>query len=233
MLQGKKGEIFLTSMVCTMLDDRLPSLFKETVTRKILYLSLTFVISFAVFFTVDNIQNRTISSYTHKIENQQSRSLLGKSILNRLLMIELEVNKLVDSDEIRSINILYDGIRENLESIGSALNILQHGGTFINSLPANFYEVDEVNEHINFERSPDESYVMEVIELTPKIIELGESITNISAKMKTLIENGEQPDNADLLEQIHIRVMKIEALILRARESASKIFLKLKERFRG
>ena len=199
-------------------------LFREAVIRKILYLSLTFIASFVFLFVFENLQDRTIAQYTLQIDNQQARSLLGKAILKNLVVVENTTNKIVDTEDIRTLGILLNEVHEELDRITAILNVLLHGGVFVNSLPTNFYEFDEIKEEIAYEHGPDQGYVMEVIDLTPKVIELKEEISDIADRKRRVLEEMPTAEIPALKEQFHIQFLKIVALVLRARETANKIF---------
>ncbi|WP_432736887.1 PAS domain-containing sensor histidine kinase [Maridesulfovibrio sp. FT414] len=187
-------------------------------------MSLTFLFSFVVFIVVENYRFNQLSKYQHSIQNQQARASLGKAVLNRLLMIELDLRKIVDSEDVRSVDLLQGMIKNDVSSISDILSILHHGGVFTNTLPANFYEFDQIEEHISFSRGKDDGYVVEVIDLTPKIIELEEAVDEIAGRKKMLLETGGSNEDGQPSDHLHVRYMKVEALILRARESASKVF---------
>ncbi|WP_320169436.1 PAS domain-containing sensor histidine kinase [Maridesulfovibrio sp.] len=207
-----------------MSNSRLPSLFEKTVIRKVVYLSLTFLLSFVVFFAVENLHFKAVSGFQERIENQQARASLGKALLSRLLMIELDLRKLGEAEDVRTVDIIQDAVFDYIKSISEVLKILHNGGTFVNSRPANFYNVDHVDEKINFSRGSEDGYVMEVIDLTPKIIDLKDEVEWIASRKRELIDAGNGPDARELEDRISIKMMTVEALILRARESASKIF---------
>ncbi len=200
------------------------SMFNEPVIREVFYLSLTFLFFFTMFAGASITQNRIVSNYLREIDNQESRSALGKAILDRLLLIEIDTTKLADATDIRTVEIHQEHIGANIENIHSILMVLQHGGSFTNSLPANFYDFDAIDEVISYRRKED-GYVIEVIDLSPKVIELSDYIADLARQKKQGIENaGSETGRENTNELIKIRLMKVEALILRARESASKIF---------
>ena len=211
-------------MVCMMSNRPFFSMFNEPVIREVFYLSLTFLFFFTMFAGASITQNRIVSNYLREIDNQESRSALGKAILDRLLLIEIDTTKLADATDIRTVEIHQEHIGANIENIHSILMVLQHGGSFTNSLPANFYDFDAIDEVISYRRKED-GYVIEVIDLSPKVIELSDYIADLARQKKQGIENaGSETGRENTNELIKIRLMKVEALILRARESASKIF---------
>ena len=122
------------------------------------------------------------------------------------------------------VDLLLSDINHSLDKLGTILTILQNGGTFINTFPANFYDKDEVQERITFHREDNAGYAMEVIDLNPKIFELGEAVANIASKMRELLQIRETLTLEKVHEALRFRTMQIDALVLRARESASKIF---------
>ncbi|WP_320005722.1 PAS domain-containing protein [Maridesulfovibrio sp.] len=207
-----------------MLDRKLPGIFKEQVTSRILFLCLIFLLTFTVNFVVDRVKLNILSGYDQEIYNQETRSKLGMALMHRLLLVELGVAKIVDSADPRMVDLLLADINHSLDKLGTILTVLQNGGTFVNTFPANFYDTDEVQEQITFRRGNNDGYAMEVIDLNPKIFELGEAVANIASNMRELL----QKQDTLTLEKVHhslrFRTMQIDALILRARESASKIF---------
>ncbi|WP_163350850.1 PAS domain-containing hybrid sensor histidine kinase/response regulator [Desulfovibrio sp. JC010] len=207
-----------------MLNKKLPGFFKEQITAKVIFLCLIFLAGFAVNYTVDRVQLNTLARYDRAIHNQQARSELGKAVMHRLLMIELGVARMVDSTDLRKVDLLMGDINHSLDKLVTALNVLQHGGTFKNTFPANFYETDEVREQIDFYRDADAGYAMEVIDLNPKVFELEEVITSVSFTMRKLLIGDELPTLERVHSALNFRTMQIDALILRARESAGKIF---------
>ncbi|WP_419780229.1 histidine kinase dimerization/phospho-acceptor domain-containing protein [Maridesulfovibrio sp.] len=207
-----------------MLDKKFPGILKEQVTSKVLFLCLIFLLTFAVNFMVDRVKLNVLADYDQEIYNQEARSELGKALMHRLLMVELGVAKIVDAVDPRMVDLLLTEINHSLDKLGAILTILQNGGTFVNTFPANFYDKDEVQEQIVFRRDKNAGYVMEVIDLNPKIFELGEAVANIASKMRELLRARDTLTLEKVHEALRFRTMQIDALILRARESSSKIF---------
>ncbi|WP_415714537.1 ATP-binding protein [Maridesulfovibrio sp.] len=207
-----------------MLNNKLPGFFKEQVTSKVLLLCLMFFVAFTVIYVLDRVEINSIAGYEREIQNQQDRAELGKAIMHRLLMIELGVVRMIDSTDLRKVDLIMGDINHSFNKLGNILNILQNGGTFTNTFPANFYDKDEVQEKITFQRKKGAGYVMTVIDLNPKIFELEEAINTVSFKMRELLSGDNAPDLEKVHEDLNFRTMQIDALILRARESASKIF---------
>ncbi|WP_163292621.1 ATP-binding protein [Desulfovibrio sp. JC022] len=207
-----------------MLNKKLSGLLKEQITFKVLLLCLIFFMAFAVIFVVDRVQLNTLDRYDREISNQQARSELGKAIMHRLLMIELGVARMLDTTDLRKVEVINSDINHSLSKLGDTLTVLQSGGTFKNSFPANFYDKDKVDEQITFHREKGAGYAMEVIDLNPKVFELEEAIAGIYSALRKMLSEKEQPLHEKVHDALDFRAMQIAALILRARESSSKIF---------
>ncbi|WP_319759043.1 ATP-binding protein [Maridesulfovibrio sp.] len=207
-----------------MLSKKIPGLFKEQVTAKVLFLCMIFFLVFFVNFVVDRVQLSTFARYDREIRNQQARSDLGKAIMHRLLMIELGVERMVNYNDLRKVDLSIGDINHSLDKLGNILNVLQHGGSFTNIFPANFYDVDEVYEQIDFHRDEGAGYVMEAIDLNPKIFELEEAINSVVYMMRDLLGRENVPTLGKIHSILNYRILQIDALILRARESTGKIF---------
>ncbi|WP_421902704.1 ATP-binding protein [Maridesulfovibrio sp.] len=207
-----------------MLNRKFSGLLKEQVTSKVLFLCLIFFVSFAVIYIVDRVQLNSLDRYEYEIKNQQARSELGKAIMHRLLMVELGVARMIDTTDMRKVKVLKNDINHSLSKLEDILSVLQKGGIFKNSFPANFYDTDQVDEQISFHREKEAGYALEVIDLNPKVYELEVAIEGIYSVMRKLLST----DDSSSLEKVHdavnFRAMQIDALILRARESSSKIF---------
>ncbi|ACS80696.1 PAS domain-containing protein [Maridesulfovibrio salexigens] len=207
-----------------MLNRKLSGLLKEQVISKVLFLCLVFFVTFAVIYVVDRVQLNYLNRYDREIENQQARSELGKAIMHRLLMVELGIARMIDTTDLRKVEVLNRDIHHSFSKLEDILSVLQGGGTFKNTFPANFYDRDEVDELISFHREKEAGYVLEVIDLNPKIYELEVATEGIYSVLRKLLGGDESPTLKKVHDALNFRVMQIEALILRARESSSKIF---------
>ncbi|WP_320174964.1 PAS domain-containing protein [Maridesulfovibrio sp.] len=207
-----------------MLSRRLSGLLKEQVISKVLFLCLVFFVAFAVIYVVDRVQLNSLDRYNHEIESQQARSELGKAIMHRLLMVELGIARMVDTTDLRKVEVINNDINHSFSKLEDILAVLQGGGTFKNTFPANFYDRDEVDELISFHRGKEAGYVLEVIDLNPKIYELEVATEGIYSVLRKLLSTDDSPSLKKVHDALNFRVMQIEALILRARESSSKIF---------
>ena len=207
-----------------MLNRKLSGLLKEEVISKVLFLCLVFFVTFTGIYIVDRVQLNSLNRYDREIENQQARSELGKAIMHRLLMVELGVARMIDTTDLRKVEVLNHDINHSFSKLEDILAVLQGGGTFKNTFPANFYDRDEVDELISFHREKEAGYVMEVIDLNPKIYELEVATEGIYSVLRKLLGRDDSPTLKKVHDALNFRVMQIEALILRARESSSKIF---------
>jgi len=194
----------------------------EPIQKRILLLTALFFISSAVFVVTDTIWNSLYRNYETTIENQIARRDLGKVILNNLLSIESVFHQLASIEDSRDINLLENQIGDSIQDIKSVLGVLQNGGTFTDMFPVNLEEVDEIKISISF--SPGKGYVIEAINLTPKILD----IENIAAELIQAVDNKVNASSENELikakEEIAFLTKQAETLLLRSRENANRIF---------
>lgn len=108
-----------------MLNRKLSGLLKEQVTSKVLFLCLVFFITFAVIYVVDRLQLNYLNRYDREIENQQARSELGKAIMHRLLMVELGIARMIDTTDLRKVEVLNKDINHSFSKLEDILSVLQ------------------------------------------------------------------------------------------------------------
>ena len=206
-----------------MLSKRIPRRWwlEDPIERKVLFLVLMLILMAVTFIGTETIRQTATRGMQTELENQSAKRNLGKIILRNLLLIEKDVIMLSAVRDERDVDVIYHFIQGAAGEIKKILTILQNGGTYANILPMNFRELDEIIESIAFSPPHRSQYVMEVIDLTPKIIDI-ESRANdlrraVSEKLHT------HPSPRALIDQIAVIRKQMDATIIRSRETANKI----------
>jgi hypothetical protein len=162
-----------------------------------------------------------------KIANQESKRKLAQIIVRELYGIESRYQVMLLFENVNRIKLMAAEIEQSSSKIADALEILNHGGALTDIMLVNFYDKDEIRETINFEATDSQNLQIEIVNLKPKLADLGRAMTYIGELLLTQNrENPSQPFSENF--QLTLAIKKTEALLLRTRESANKIFYDIK-----
>ena len=114
-------------------------------------------------------------------------------------------------------------ISDNLEEINGIISILQEGGTFVDILPVNFYDVYEIREEYTYVKI-DEGYVIEAIELTPKLLDIERISLKLTAAINCSFYCRDEASRIESEKGINLLLKEADTYFTRSRESANKIF---------
>lgn len=190
---------------------------REPVKRKIFLLVAVFFTAFALVVASEGILRHLSRGYDQSLDNQRSRRALGKLILIKLNSIELDFCKLALISDPRDLKILDNHLSTSIEDIESILHVLHHGGEFANVIPANFNNIDEIRERIFFSVAEDDDFVIEVIDLVPRIMDIKQTADDLVRTAGKRKQSGHCKQTALLLKQGR-------TFLSRSRENADRIF---------
>lgn len=200
------------------------NLLKEPIQRKIFILTVVFFVTFTGVLVAKSFLHSLTWKSEAAIDNQQSRSILGKVILDKLNSIELNFSRLDSTNDSRDIVVLGRHISSSIADIESVLEVLRNGGHYKNIVPANFDDVDEITEDISFSQDKEGEYVVEVIELTPRIL----NIKHISVDLIKAVDDsfGVSSEKERLVSEkkIELLLKQSNTFLQRSREDVNRIF---------
>ena len=199
-------------------------LLKEPIKRKILLLVAIFFTTLMVITAVENTVRILSQNYETELDNQRARSNLGKVILKKLLTIELNCNTCVLVNDRRDLDVCKNKIVSSIKDIQSLLNILYHGGNYEDVMPANFGNVNEIKESIFFSRGKEKGYIIEVIDLTPRVLDITHLVDTLFNEVNIKLEASNENMRRHAEDAIALHLKKIFSVLLRSRESANKVF---------
>jgi methyl-accepting chemotaxis protein len=197
---------------------------KEPIQQKVLLLVIIFFAAFIGIVVADTVFVNLVQSYEAALENQLAHRSLGKVLLRKLLAVEKDFFELALTDDRRDIAVLENEIATSIQDIQSVLDVLSDGGTFEDVLPANFDDVDEIREPISFSRDKDKGYVVEVIDLTPKILDIEQTATQLVQAVNVKFDAASASEQLAAEEDIALLLKQADTFLLRSREGANKIF---------
>lgn len=161
------------------------------------------------------------------IDNQNNKGKLGYIINRELLFIDANYRTMLLSNNKKNVSNLIKKITGSIKKVQKSLLVLQSGGTFIDVLPVNFYDKDTIKDKITYLKADEEKFLVDVINLGPKLVELNQFIKKISLALnKRLSDNttAQKPYEFEL----SLIVLQTEAIIVRLKESVNKIYYDIK-----
>lgn len=162
------------------------------------------------------------------IANQNGKHRLAQIIQRQLQSIESRYRALLLFDNPHRIEVLNNRIDQSMVLIDSVIDVLKTGGTMIDVMPVNFYDADEIREEIRYRRRGGEQIEVAVLDIAPKIEELKQSLSRTTKLLLRLLAQGDsRPVSHDT--ELIIAVKQTDALLLRTRECANKIFYDIRQ----
>ena len=208
------------------------NILKKPIQRKIIYIILIAILGF-VSLTVFKIYyiDQKLSKLEQKEQNLIAKQEIGKLIATELMQLHLDIIHFTIKDYLREIPYYEKYFHLSNIKINNLLNVLQSGGIFTNCFKVNFNDQDEIKKIIKYEKPKNEGFVLEVIELRPKVIEINEKVTEFvnlkksSSKVQDLEQKQKQFELFQNLEK------RIHTLFLRSDEIEQKIVLDVSSYF--
>lgn len=193
----------------------------EQITRKIIYLTLSFILAIFILGGLEHFSRKINNNFRQNLENQMSRYDLGRSIVLSLLKIELNLDTVYTAKDLRTLDIFTRKIRQDIKDIKDIIKVLRDGGVFNQELMANFYDVDSFRRKISYYPDLNNGYDLEVLNLTPKISEINDIISEIYQSKKNTIS---KKDIKKSEAKDKTLIMETDSLLRRSTENANKIF---------
>ena len=131
------------------------------------------------------------------------------------------------SSNIKQVENISKKLSHSIQLAKSVLPVLENGGSIEDKYLVNFYDMDEVTERISYTKPDDEEIVIDIIILSPQLEVLENQLSETAALLLGELRTGKFGgfENFELI----MRIKQTEALLLRAKESANKIFYDIKQ----
>ena len=202
---------------------RLKGFFSEPIQRRVIFLGLLLCFTSAVLLSIQETLHHLIAQKEQALANQRSRREIGKVLIAHLMQIELGLHDLYGATDARDLKILQRRISEVAIETNAALKVLQHGGTFEYTLPTNFQQINQITQKILYRKPLDQQYVIEVIDITPKIIDMQHIVSDLKATLELKLA----ADSTARERHAHhggVLFKQARTVLSRSRENANKIF---------
>jgi signal transduction histidine kinase/DNA-binding response OmpR family regulator/HPt (histidine-containing phosphotransfer) domain-containing protein len=208
-------------------------LIKEPVQQKLFLLILIFVIALTVLISTEGYLRHLTSQYVSSINNQRSRSTLGKIIISKLIQIEKDFYIVAGEINLRDMHIIQKRIFSSISNIEIILGVLQNGGEYENVMPANLEGIDEIKEAVSFAVDKGQGYIVEVIDLTPKILDIRKNTFDLIEKKKMSLSAWNEKERLSAESSFIIVLKQTDTLLQRGQENATRIFYDTNQKIQG
>jgi hypothetical protein len=197
---------------------------KEPIKRRILILLTVFITGFAVVIVANQVVTDVSQNYEKSIENQDTRYLLGMIVIKELNSIEKDFLTIALLDNSKELDIYKEHISTHIQNIKDIINVLQNGGEFNYEMAANFDDVNKISETYTYTRDDDGGVIIEVIDLTPKIVGIESLYVDLIQSVNDKFEMESEDEILAAKQQIEILLKQSDTYFQRSHESAVKIF---------
>lgn len=197
---------------------------KEPINLRVMALLAIFLIGSFIIASSNHILFDTSQNYQNLIENQDERYQLGMIIIEKLDSIEKNFLKFALIEDAKEINTYKEPISSDISSIKQILNVIQNGGEYEDILQANFDNVNEIIVVHKYTKSSDEGIIIEVIDLTPKLIEIELLYDDLVQNVQLKLESLDETEILKAKEEIAMLLKQADTYFQRSHENAAEIF---------
>jgi signal transduction histidine kinase len=201
----------------------------EPIIRLIIYIILFIILISGIIFYVRYHADYYYDKPAKKnITNQNSKHKLTNIITRELLQIDIQYRTMLLSRNTKHIENLATRISKSINQAQNILPVLKNGGTVTDVALVNFYNKDEIKEEITYFRQNKETISVDVLNLSPKLIELKLLLDKSSFLLIEEVSKENPRFISDNFELVLV-IKQTEALLLRIQESVNKICYDIKQ----
>ena len=189
---------------------------------------LIYILGFSLLIGIDQFFSGLVDELEQQSANERSRLLIGELIIRDLGQIRANVYRMTVTPNVRGQGLVRKAIGTNLQDLGDALNVLEHGGTIKRETWLNIESQAMMVRQIHYQADlRSDRHVLEAIELRPKLKEIGAAADRLAGLLARRIQfDAEQ--NRDQLEKvetdIHRITRKFPPMFTRMTENANRLF---------
>ncbi len=199
---------------------------QDNVLKSLIVLLVVFLLGYSSIMFVHIFFANMIENLDAKVKNEQARYKIGQYILEEINVVEKNYYKMAIAYKGKSLEPIKNEIRNELNAIRKAINILEEGGSLNKIIELNLVNVSEAIEKITFTPSKDIKYTFEAISLKPKLqfienkIKEMEKIVLLKNKINTL---NDQDKIEDIIFEIQLFFKQIPSFFVRLKENTSRL----------
>jgi len=196
---------------------------KEPIKRQVFTLVIVFVVSFFVIYSINSYVYSITEEYDYEILNSRSEYSLARTLSYKLFLIETNFIKIAKADRRKNIEKYSLKIYHSINDFEKIIKILQNGGAYADSIPVNLIKKDQIQEKIQY-RKKKKAYVLEVIELSPKIADIKRLTDILIVAVDNKFRQNEIAPRKREEAKINLLMKQVDTYFIRSHESVNKIF---------
>ncbi len=200
---------------------------QRSIFKNIFTLGGVFLVGFMALVLSNVFVHRQTQHLDTTLENARARISIGKAIIQDVNLLERDFNIMATSGNIKSQELVIENSQRVFESLRLAFDALTNGGILELKNGLNLVGVDQVIERIEYHPDHNGGYLLEVIDLQPKIIET-------ETKMKTLAEmlvlrsafkaKGDAANHLKTVGEIKLFLKGTRSHFIRMRENTNRLY---------
>lgn len=204
-----------------------------SISGKGLYVLLAiFLTGFSLLLLQHNLFENLRTKHEIQAENMHNRIVLGEMIISDLRQVEALFYRLPTSTDTETQRLLHDNILVTLARINQSLGIIENGGTIDFHIPLNLPEHDEMVNTVHYQPNRQETYILEIIDLRPKLTDIAEKTATL-VKLTTTRDNLQGNENNSewkgSVKAIKDFLKRESPSFIRMNENANQLFFNSKE----
>ncbi len=162
------------------------------------------------------------------VENEYARLKIGDIIISDIRYIETNIYKMVTSQGLNRQQLIQKKLNRKIVDINGALNVLSDGGEVIRIKNLNLINQHDVEQIISFNpENQEKQYILEIIELRPRINHVQDVIDNMLAliiKRDHFIFQDDKDQYRKLSNKIKHKLQSVSPMMNRMIENANRLF---------
>jgi PAS domain S-box-containing protein len=199
----------------------------KTIPFYLYFLLASFCAGFLALIWQNDYKASLQRKWDDEIKNQLSRIAIGENIVSRLKHIETNLYGMAHSTNNNEMKLKSEEIKLSLKNIRECLKILDSGGVFTKTALLNDAVIDEMTNIFPYDSSDDEEFVLEIINLRPKLLDLEEKLEILRQMVRKRNELSET-DNTKMYamesQKVRFQIKTLQPLFLRMQENANQLF---------
>ena len=195
--------------------------------RGLIALLLAFILGYVGLILIHKVFKEIVITLDLKVKNEYARYKIGEYILKEIGSMETYYYKMGILTNLKSIKPIETEIKEAIKDVRNAINILNNGGILENYIKLNLPEATESTDKINFNPSSNQTYTFEEIDLSPKLDELENKVS----QMEEIIRIKLFPDTVTHEEifKADLFFKQLPTLFVRMKENTSRLLYESKK----
>ena len=192
------------------------------------------LVGFLLLITLHQVTGYLIGELNRKADNEQARLSLGEILINDLVRIESSVYKMATVRGVRGQDHARTQAEQQIGELREALRVLDQGGVLQRTTQLNIHSQDRMVRTVEYYPDERESrYVLEVIDLWPKLAQVEGKIEHLSHLLvRHTVTTEENQGEAHLEVEAEIKgfLRSLPPLFTRMNENANRLFFESRRR---